>query len=517
MPDLPREHIKLAAMWTALDRYRYDIVAWAEKVLPFGKPGPFEQWSGLWPWQEKFCRDLGEEYREKGWGQVGPDGDVPKRRPIQRVICSCTGSGKTAMVLPLVMLHYLAVFPAVKIICGGPSREQIGDKLAGATKAMINASPILSDLFTFAESGKVGRRSDPDNAFAVFRTARQKESMHGTHSKVVAVIIDEASGVDDEIWDATAGARRDEQALVILSGNPTQLDGFFGDRHSGHLAGPNWPCTVIPADTLPNWDESQREDLIADLGGVDSETYRATVLAKPPLVGSNSFIPRAMVEEAMERPLVDAGGTPLVSHDTPLVAGVDLARGGSDSNVAVFRAGMDARSVPPLKVVGRQMTPREKLTWMIEIATRPRPPYGPPCVVYVDSTAGDGQLEYDLDRAGYGRVFQWIRFSDPDPSKRCLNRRAQLWVGLRMMIGKGLAVRRDRGLMNTILAAKAHFDADRLAILKKEEFPASATEKDEVDALMLSCLLPPFETTASYATTPAAYPQPEPGTSWMGA
>ena len=312
-----------------------------------------------------------------------------------------------------------------------------------------------------------------------------------------------------------AGARRDEQALVILSGNPTKLDGFYGDRHSGHLAGPLWPCTTIPADTLPNWDESQRADLIADLGGVDSETYRATVLALPPLTGSSSFIPRQMVEEAMSRPLVDDGGRPLVPHDTPLVAGVDLARGGADSNVAVFRAGMDARTVAPLEVVGHAMTPQQKLAWMIDIATQPRPPYGPPCVVYVDSTADDGQLAYDLDRAGYGRLFQWIRFSDADPSKRCLNRRAQLWAGLRGMLVKGLAIRRDRGLANTLMAAKAHFDRDRLAILPKDEFPASATKKDEVDALMLSCLLPPFDTAAQYMGDSVMMPAVQPGQSWM--
>ena len=484
----------LADQLARVSDYRYDLVGFAREAIPFGQPGPWERWKDLWPWQLELLESIGAEMREKRWGEPGPDGEVQPQTPIQRCICSCTGSGKTSLVLPLVLLHALAVHPTMRAVCISPSREQIKDKLANAVKVMIESSPWLSALFTFAESGKVARRRDPGVCFAVFRTAAEREALQGTHgvAGMIAVFIDEASGVPDELWQATAGARQDPQALVIIAGNPLRGDGFYHDRHTGRLA-EKWKPVVVPADTLPTWVEARREDLIADHGGEDTETYRASVLALPPLEGSNAFINRKLIETAMNRPLVDDGGRPVVPHDTPLVAGVDLGREGEAKNCVVFRAGMDARSVPIEELRGRDITPAEKVAWLVRIATEERPPYGVPAVIYVDATGLDGQLRWDIERTNHYRKFVWVSFADPDKNRGALNKRALMWQGLRSWLHKGGRLRSSPGLLRWLNAARAEFVRDRMAIIAKDEMKklAGGDHADEGDALLLAMLAPP--------------------------
>lgn len=509
-------------------QYKFDLCQFAQEVIPWKEPGAFERWKEPWPWQTDLLRSIGDEMREKDWGAVDADGMVIPQKPIQRVICSCTGSGKTAFTLPIVLLHLLAVQPTVKVICLSPSREQIKDKLAGATKSMIASSPMLTDLFTFAESGKVKHRLDPDNTFAVFRTAGQVESLQGTHSNsgIVAVIVDEASGVPDDLWNATFGARQDPCCLVLLAGNPLRSEGFYWERHSGPLSN-SWKPVHIAANTLPTWDESKHPEIIEEAGGTDTTTYRAAVLGLPPLDGEGSFVPVHLVEEAMNLPLVDDGGRPLVPADTPVVAGVDLARGGENNNCAVFRAGVDAR-MEVLRRPGRELPPKEKIAWLVEIATQPRGDYGAPAVVYVDATGLDGQMLWDLERVGQGAKFVPVNFGGRDPSGKCRNLRASMWSHLRTWLYRKGRLRSDRGLLNAITAARADYTKDNLQITPKDEIAAKvgAAGKhylDEIDALLLSMLAPPSDR----YSTPHGFPnvrRSDPlgrlgrsdGRSWMG-
>ena len=472
--------------------FRHDVVAFARKAIPFGRPGHWESWPDFWPWQLKFFEDLSAEYRAKDWGRVNDDGSVPRLNPVRRVICSATGTGKTALVLPLVLLHAMAVFPKMRAVCISPTKDQLKDKLFKALKVMLESSDLLSRLFRLSESGRVERRSSPAVCNCVFRTSDAQAPLQGTHGQggMTLVMIDEASGVGPEQWTATAGARREEQSICILAGNPLDSEGEFYRRHSGDRA-KAWNPIFISQLELPNWDESQHADIIAEAGGVETADYRANVLGKPPLRSSGAFIPHKLIEEAMARPLQDGLGRPIVPHNTPLVAGVDLAQEGEAMNCAVFRAGLDMRTVPAEQISGRDLPPEDKVDWMCRIAAEDRPPYGAPVVVFVDATALDGQLRVMLERTPHGYKFRWLRFGDPPKDQRfkgALNNRVALYQGHRAWLYKGGCIRQSADIARTLGAAKAFYQNQKTAITAKEEIAKLAGKAvlDEVDAMLLA-------------------------------
>ena len=478
--------------------FKYDLVAFAKDVhaVPFGRPGHWESWQGFWPWQEKLLRGIGDEYRRKEWGRLNPDGTVPRLAPVRRVISSATGTGKTALVLPLILFHAMACFPKMKAICVSPTKDQLKDKLFKAVKVMMEASPLLTRLFRISESGLIERRACPALSNCVFRTSDKQAPLQGMHSHggMTLVMIDEASGVGEEQWAATAGARREEQSSVILSGNPLTSEGFFHRRHSGDRA-KDWNPIFVSQLELPNWDETQHADIIAEAGGIDTDDYRANVLAKPPLKSSGRFLPHIQIEQAMERPLLDGMGRPIVPHDTPLVAGVDLAGEGEAMNCAVFRAGMDMRTVPVEQISGRDLIPEEKVDWMCRIAAEDRPPYGAPVVVFVDATALDGQLRVMLERTPHGYKFRWIRFGDPpkDPRfKAAANNRVAMYQGFRTWLFKGGRIRQSQDLLRTLAEPKAFWKHGKTQITAKEDIAAQAGKSvlDEVDAMLLAAKEP---------------------------
>jgi hypothetical protein len=79
--------------------------------------------------------------------------------------------------------------------------------------------------------------------------------------------------------------------------------------------------------------------------GEDSDFVRVRVRGLPPRAGDLQFIDSERVYEASRR-------TPAAFPDEPLIIGVDIARGGGDHNVICFRRGVDAVTIPAIKIPG---------------------------------------------------------------------------------------------------------------------------------------------------------------------
>ena len=67
-------------------------------------------------------------------------------------------------------------------------------------------------------------KSSPKESFIVSRTARvdRPEAFQGFHSENMLFLVDEASGVEDIIFEVGAGAMSTTGAKTILTGNPTR-------------------------------------------------------------------------------------------------------------------------------------------------------------------------------------------------------------------------------------------------------------------------------------------------------
>ena len=484
--------------WAAIPRYRYDPAAFVTDALPFGRAGTdWERWQGLWPWQREFFDSVGAEAREKEWGKPRADGEFVKPA-IQRVVSSCTGSGKTSLVLPGLLFWAMAVFPTLRAHCISTTREQLMDRFFNACKVMLRNSPKLDGLFEFMLSGKIMRRSSPEVNVATFRAAATPEALQGLHGHggMTLVLFDEASGIERPFWDATTGPRADPQAIVCAMGNPTKGDGWYWDRHSGRLA-KNWKPMFISQKDLPGWSDARERELIEDHGGEDTDSYRYGILGLPPEEGSGGIMPRRLVEACMRRPLVDDRGRPLVPVSTPVVAGMDLARAGENLNYCCFTAGIDGRTIQSRWAKGVDTSPEDRVHWAVSCATEPCHPYGAPSVVYYDAGGGDGFFEMELQRYPCAEKFIPVVFHKKSlvAGSTCGNQKAEMFLGWRRWMFKGGAMSWDPEMLRLLTGVQQIWEKNdkRWTLTKKQDLRTrfGGSRLDEADARMLSVLPPP--------------------------
>ncbi len=239
------------------------------------------------------------------------------------------GVGKTAFEAWCVS-WFLFTRPFPKIPCTAPTQQQLFDILWPEISKWLKRSPLLDELFEWQKT-KVVMKEMPERWFATARTASKPENMAGFHEEHLLFICDEASGIDDSIYETIEGALTTTDAKLILCGNPTKNSGifkrsFFEDREL------YWTKKVSCFEAARVADEySQR--LIKQYG-MDSDVVRVRVLGEFPKAEPDGLIPLELVEAAMMRD-ADMEADP----ETMLEVGADIARFGDDETIIVPRIG----------------------------------------------------------------------------------------------------------------------------------------------------------------------------------
>ena len=177
----------------------------------------------------EFCNDLIEGVDFDDW-QIEAFDRLLRDHFV--AIAAGSGVGKTVW-LALVLCWFLGTKPYSKVPCTAPSQHQLNDLLWGEAHKWISRSDYLSSMFDWTQTKIAVRRYGPQ-WFAVARTARVSpqgqvaEGLQGFHAEEnLLYIIDEASGVPDEIFPAVEGALTGKKAYAILTANPTRLTGYF--------------------------------------------------------------------------------------------------------------------------------------------------------------------------------------------------------------------------------------------------------------------------------------------------
>jgi phage terminase large subunit len=240
------------------------------------------------------------------------------------------GVGKSALLAWLVLWFLLTRFPA-KIPCTAPTGHQLSDVLWGEiAKWHRRLIPELRDQLD-VKSTRVERSGAPQECFAVARTARreQPEAFQGFHSENLLLIADEASGIDDAIFEVGEGAMSTPGAKTVLAGNPTRTSGYFFDAF--HRARGAWATQRVSC--LESGLVAPRyADNIAQRYGLDGNVYRVRVLGEFPTAEDDAVIPLDWCESAVRRDVE-------VIERARVVWGVDVARYGSDRSALAKRRG----------------------------------------------------------------------------------------------------------------------------------------------------------------------------------
>lgn len=239
------------------------------------------------------------------------------------------GVGKSTCLSWLGIWFMLTRFPQ-KTVITAPTSAQLFDALFAEMKFWLNALPdFLKGLFE-ATSDRITLKAQPEASFVSARTSSKErpEALQGIHSENVLLLVDEAPGVDEAVFEAAAGSMSGHNATTVLLGNPSRSSGLFHATHHTlttwrrfHVSGLDHPR--VSADFVQQ---------IRDTYGENSNAYRVRVLGEFPLADDDTLIPADLVDAAMVRDMVEDLGS-------PLVYGVDPARFGDDSSVLCKRRG----------------------------------------------------------------------------------------------------------------------------------------------------------------------------------
>ena len=313
-------------------------------------------------------------------------------------------------------------------------------------------------------------------------SAERTEAFAGLHNKRRRIIIlfDESSSIIDPIWEVVEGALTDEDTEIIwvVFGNPTRIEGRFArclgaDREL-------WGTKQIDARTVPGTNKVLFEQLIQQYG-IDSDYVRVRILGKLPRASALTFIDTEIVELAATRPLVAP------PRETPLVAGLDIARGGMDNCVIRFRKGQDARTIPPVKIPGSEVRDSTRLIAAVSEVVR----IYKPDVLFGDGTGVGGPVLDRLRQLGLNIVE--VQFGAKAPEHRYGNMRAYMWGKMKEWLHAGGCIDNDQPLKTDLSGPEyTHNKKDQLILEAKEHMRdvRGLASPDDGDALALTFAYP---------------------------
>src|SRR5262249_37367618 len=234
------------------------------------------------------------------------------------------GVGKSTL-LAWCMIWFLLTRYPVKVVVTAPTSPQLFDALWPEMRSWLAKLPAAWLALLDVQADRVMLRARPDDAFISARTSRAEtpDSLQGVHSRNVLLVIDEASGVPEQVFIAAQGSMSTAGAVTIMAGNPGRVQGMFHRSHT--LEAHRWYTRRVSSLDSPRASKEYAEE-IAARWGIESNHYRVRVLGEFPLSEGDSLISAQLVEEAMAR-------VPIIDASAPAIWAVDVARFGTDQSV----------------------------------------------------------------------------------------------------------------------------------------------------------------------------------------
>jgi len=381
------------------------------------------------------------------------------------------GVGKSSCASWLMIWFLLTRYP-VKIVVTAPTASQLFDALFAECKRWIKELPTPIKSLLEMKSDRIELGSSPTEAFISARTSRSEspESLAGVHADHVLLVVDEASGVPESVFEAAYGSMSGKDATTILLGNPTRSSGYFYETHT-RLRDSWWTKQVSCLDSpLVSPDFIQEMELKY---GADSNAMRVRVLGEFPLAEDDTLIPLHAVEQASKRVVEQPEGT-------AVVWGLDVARYGDDASVLCIRQGRHLIELHSWK----------KLSLM-ELAGRVldllHSSDEPPEEILVDSIGlGAGVLDRlrELDIPARG-----VNVSEsPAMADRYANLRAELWDLTKQWFNEEVQIPNDDSLIADLTAPRYSFNSSGKMLVesKAETKKRLGRSTDFADSLVLT-------------------------------
>lgn len=389
---------------------------------------------------------------------------------LQIAVASGHGVGKTALIA-WIILWFMSTRPHPQIVVTANTKSQLQTKtwreLSRWHKRAING-----DWFEWqATSFKLKAEPETWFASAIPWSANNSEAFAGTHEEHVLVLYDEASAIDDVIWEVTEGAMTTPGAMWIAFGNPTLNTGRFKECFPGGRFAHRWTTMQVDSRTAKMANQAQIAQWLQDYGE-DSDFFRVRVRGIFPKASVDQFISQALIDAAYAR---HAGG---FRHDyAPIVVGVDVAWKGDDESVILVRQGYVILDL----LVYRELDPAQLGQRVIQVI-RAYDPSG----VFIDEVGiGAGTLGF-VRQMGYTATGVNAGHVAPD-SQHYHNHGAEMWGQIKrwLMDGGALDPQKHATLAAQLMGREYSYDQlGRTWLESKDDMRARhLSSPDHADAL----------------------------------
>ena len=517
--NIPREAVDQAQLGDMMRRWYWSISAFARDITPWGKEGtPYADWKRPFRWTEEVFAELDQLLAARYLASAG--GESPQLGPIGVLIASGVGTGKSSYLIPVMVAWALTTRPYSCGVMTASSEDQLKNRAWGDTKIFFDSVPFLRSRFNVTERyisekalGAVRPGMIPRWGISPMCPAPERaERLHGLHSmSCTLAVFEEAEGVPDANARALLeGIVYDANPIALACGNPIKPTGWFGegaDENGATGVFRHWwnIRRNIDIRDIENMTPAKRaliEQRIAAHGGEESDYARSKVRGLTPRTTRLQFIPEPLVREAQERSrrmFADENEGPM--RGLPIQMAVDLARGGENETVAMFRSGLDAASFKPVRKKGRMLNPMQTVQFLKGLLDEDHAlPGQPPAKVafaYVDITGTGGEVTHMLHTMGYRNVLG-VQMGGAAPDAACANYRAYAWKrALHFLSAGGLLPLDEDGMdlaRELMLPEYSYTDrGGRLLIEPKEDLMKRNNGKsiDLADTFSMLCLPTP--------------------------
>ena len=325
-----------------------------------------------------------------------------------------------------------------------------------------------------------------DDRYAIGLSADTADQFQGFDSPNMLIVVDEAEGVSDEIYEAVEAVMTSASPRLLLIGNPTTVTGafrraFYQERRLYYtitisaLDSPNVTSNkvVVPGLTTAEWVEERRETW-----GENNPIFMARVLGEFPDQAEDTLIKLSDIEAAVEDQV------PATDEDRPddaeeTVLAVDVARFGSDRSVILRRRGNRVEDIQTFQ----KLDTMQLAGWVVAAIKECRPDR-----MYIDEIGVGAGVVDRLREQGYSvRGINVARRARHEGL--FTNTRAEGYWRLRELFASGqIKIPRDNQLMGELAALRYSYDSrGRIYLESKEAMRGRGLPSpDKADALMLA-------------------------------
>lgn len=169
-------------------------------------------------------------------------------------------------------------------------------------------------------------KPDPDH-WSFMETANSPENLAGLHDRYMAIFVDEATGVSENLWPVIEGAiSTGKFVILVIISNPTKLQGTFAASHLKPLVAKHWYRMHISLDKTARVSHEWVRRM-EDKYGKDSPIVKVRCYGEFAEEDENQLISMSWLEKAQAAIPVPDGSLPRRRLS------VDCADGGANFSV----------------------------------------------------------------------------------------------------------------------------------------------------------------------------------------